>query len=41
MEKKMALFKSLILSRDSVKAPVHPEKEGKCGEFSDSVVADR
>lgn len=37
----MALFKSLIPSRDSAKVPVHPEKELKCGVFSDFVNADR
>jgi hypothetical protein len=41
MESIMALFKSLIPSRDSAKAPVHPEKDSKRGEFADCGIADK
>jgi len=41
MEEEMAIFKSLIPSRGWAKAPVRPEKEGKCGGFVVRVIADR
>jgi hypothetical protein len=41
MEEEMALFKSLIPSRDGAKAPVRPEKEVKCGGFADCIIADK
>jgi hypothetical protein len=41
MEEEMALFKSLIPSRDGAKAPVRTEKEAKCGGFADCIIADK
>lgn len=41
MEDEMALFKSLIPSRDGAKAPVRPDKEATCDGFADCVIADR
>jgi len=39
MEEEMALFRSLIPSRDGTKAPVRPEKEAKCAGFADCVIS--
>jgi hypothetical protein len=41
MEDEMALFKSLIPSRDGAKAPVRPDMEATCGGFADCVISDR
>ena len=41
MEVEKAIFKSLIPSGEWTKAPVSPEKEGKCGGFVVRVIADR
>jgi hypothetical protein len=41
MEVEMAISKRLIPSREWGKAPVRPEKEGKCGGFMVRVIADR
>jgi len=41
MEEEMALFKSLVPSRDEAKVRVRPEKEMECGGFADCVIADR
>jgi len=41
MEEEMALFKSLVPSRDEAKARVRPEKEMECSGFADCVIADR
>lgn len=41
MEEEMALFKSLVPSRDEAKVRVRPEKETECSGFADCVIADR
>ena len=41
MEEEMALFKSLVPSRDEAEARVRPEKEMECSGFADCVIADR
>jgi hypothetical protein len=41
MEDEMALFKSLIPSRDRAMAPACPDMEATCGGFADCVIADR
>jgi hypothetical protein len=40
MREDMARFKSLIPSRGRAKAPVRPDREVKCSEFADCIIAD-